>query len=150
MTEPTLYVTIGPAGSGKSTFVNTMRNVDVISTDELRKEMFGDAADQHYSGRVFKAAHEMTRRWLSMGMNVVFDATHTTEKGRKDLLAAIAGVSCQKVAVVFMTPLEECKRRNAQRERKVPEEVIERQYAQFKRDAHSIPDQFDAIVIVNK
>ena len=135
-------MTIGPAGAGKSTFVSKMQNVDVISTDELRKE--------HHSGRVFKAAHEMTRRWLSMGMNVVFDATHTTEKGRRDLLAAIAGVNCQKVAVVFMTPLEECKRRNAQRERKVPEDVIDRQYAQFKRDANSIPDQFDAIVIVNE
>lgn len=122
----------------------------MISTDELRKEMYGDAANQHHSGRVFKAAHEMTRRWLSMGMDVVFDATHTTEKGRKDLLAAVAGVSCKKVAIVFMTPLNECKRRNAQRERQVPEDVIERQYTQFLRDAHSIPEQFDATVIVNK
>ena len=39
MTEPTLYVTIGPAGAGKSTFVSKMKGVDVISTDQLRKEI---------------------------------------------------------------------------------------------------------------
>lgn len=151
MTEcPALYVTIGPAGAGKSTFVNRMKGVDVISTDQLRKEMFGSEADQHYSGRVFKAAHEMTRRWLDMGLNVVFDATHTTEKGRKDLLAAVSGVNCRKVALLFMVSPVECKRRNAQRERKVPEDVIDRQYRQFLRDAHSIPEQFDEIVVIEK
>ena len=47
MTPPTLYVMIGPAGSGKTTFTNSLRGVDVISTDKLRKEMFGDEAVQN-------------------------------------------------------------------------------------------------------
>ena len=46
------------------------------------------------------------------------------------------------------TPVEEALRRNAARSRKVPEDVIRKQYAQLYRDAHTIPEQFDEIVVV--
>jgi predicted kinase len=46
------------------------------------------------------------------------------------------------------TPRGECKFRNNNRERKVPNEAINRQDWQMERDAGTIPDQFDEIVIV--
>ena len=34
------------------------------------------------------------------------------------------------------------------RDRKVPDAVIERQFMQYMRDAQTIPEQFDEIVVV--
>lgn len=149
MTPPTLYVMIGPAGSGKTTFANAMKGVDVISTDQLRKEMFGDEAVQNEGHRVFSAAYHLMRMWLNMGLNVVFDATNTTTKAREEIIRHAAGVECHKVAVYMNTPRGECKFRNGKRERQVLNEVINRQDWQMERDAGTIPDQFDEIIIVN-
>lgn len=146
---PTLYVMIGPAGSGKTTFANGIRGADVISTDQLRKEMFGDEAVQGQAARVFRAAYHLTRMWLNMGLNVVFDATNTTTKTREELLKNVRGIDCHKVAIYMNTPRGECKFRNNKRERKVLNEVINRQDWQMERDAQTIPEQFDEIIVVN-
>lgn len=145
---PTLYVMIGPAGSGKSTFAAKMKGVDVISTDQLRKEMFGSEEIQNEAQRVFRAAYHLMRNWLTLGLNVCFDATNTTKRTREEILREVRGIECKKVAVYMNTPRGECKFRNNQRERKVPNDVINRQDWQMERDAQSIPEQFDEIVIV--
>ena len=148
MTPPTLYVMIGPAGSGKTTFVKSMNGVDVISTDQLREEMFGDATVQNKNARVFRAAYHLMKMWLNMGLNVCFDATNTTTRTREEILKNVRDIECHKVAVYMNTPRGECKFRNNKRERKVLNEVINRQDWQMERDAGTIPEQFDEIVIV--
>lgn len=146
---PTLYVMIGPAGSGKTTFANSLRGVDIISTDQLRKEMFGDEAVQNEGRRVFSAAYHLMRMWLNMGLNVVFDATNTTTKAREEIIRHAAGIECRKVGIYMNTPRGECKFRNGKRERKVLNEVINRQDWQMERDAGTISEQFDEIIVVN-
>lgn len=148
---PTLYVLIGAAGSGKSTFSDRL-GIPVVSTDEIRREIFGNAEEQAESDRVFETAFTRAATFLNVGFDVAFDATNTTEWGRKILLKKIGlrtYTEFRKVAILFMTPLEEAKRRNAKRERVVPEDVIDRQYVQLMRDAHTIPDQFDEVVVID-
>ena len=67
---------------------------------------------------------------------------------RKEVLKRTADIPHKNVAIYMNTPLEECKRRNSQRKRQVPESVIEHQYANMIRDAASIPVRFDEICIV--
>jgi len=50
-----LYVMIGPSGAGKSTFAKAFaarHNAEVVSTDEIRKMMFGDESIQRHGKRV--------------------------------------------------------------------------------------------------
>lgn len=150
---PTLYVMIGPAGSGKSTFCKdplwkSGRLTVVVSPDTVRKLMWGDEADQREPEKVFRRAYNTTCDCLCAGFDVIFDATSTASDVRKKLLHIVSGIRCRLVAIYMNTPLEECKRRNKNRKRVVPEEVIERQHARMLKDAKNIPEQFDEIVVV--
>jgi predicted kinase len=145
---PTLYVMIGPAGSGKSTIARLFHPTCIVCPDTIRKIMFGSEEDQREPEKVFERAYKTTEDLLCAGFSVVFDATNTTKWGRKRLLNRVSGIWHKNVAVYMNTPLEECKRRNEKRERKVPDAVIERQYAQMLKDAEQIPEIFDEIIIV--
>lgn len=145
---PTLYVMIGPAGSGKSYVANRIPHAAIDSTDMIRELMFGSAECQDNPKEVFEEAYIFAEDALCGGLDVVFDATNTTAFARKKLLTRVSGINHKNVAIFMNTPLEECKRRNALRKRKVPDAVIERQYEQMLKDAGSIPEQFDEIVIV--
>lgn len=146
--KPTLFVMIGPAGAGKSMFRCTIPWVCTVCPDTIREMFFGDEACQKEPEKVFERAYQTTEDLLCAGYDVVFDATNTTTFARKKLLNRVSGIDHKNVAIFMNTSLQECKRRNAQRARKVPEEVIERQYEQMLKDAGSIPQQFDEIVIV--
>ncbi len=149
MNNPTLYVMIGPAGSGKTTFAKNIPWACRVSPDNVRKEWFGDEACQKDHGKVFELAYKSTENLLCAVFDVVFDATNTTPAARKKLLQRMEGICHKNVAVYMNTPLMECKRRNAQRDRVVSNEVIDRQYEQMIRDAQSIPAEFDEIAIVH-
>lgn len=147
-----LYVLIGTSGSGKSTFVKdnwpAFGRAVLVSTDAIRKGMFGDEADQSRGGEVFRLAYNAVHSWLKEGYSVVFDATSTTDKSRRRLLNAVRDIPCRKVAVLFNVSPAQAKAQNAGRSRVVPEEVIDRQYAQLMADASKISDLFDEIVVV--
>ena len=146
--KPTLFVMVGPAGSGKSYVANRIPHAAIDSTDMIRELMFGSAECQDNSEKVFEEAYIFAEDALCGGLDVVFDATNTTAFTRKKLLERMSGIDHKNVAIFMNTPLEECKRRNAQRKRRVPDDVIVRQYNQLIKEASSIPYQFDEIVIV--
>ena len=147
--KPTLYVMIGPAGSGKSSFcVGGTINAYIVSTDGIRWCLFGDESIQENPVVVFDQAYKEVRACLKYGWDVIFDATNTTHASRKELLKRVADIPHKNVAVYMNTALNECKRRNAQRKRQVPDEVIDRQYEKMMRDAKSIPEMFDEVMIV--
>ena len=145
---PTLYVMIGPAGSGKTCAAALIPNCVICSTDKMREIMFGSAECQDNSAKVFEEAYKFAEDALCVGFDVVFDATNTTAFARKKLLQRMEGITHKNVGVFMNTSLDECKRRNANRKRKVPEDVIERQHWQLMQEADSIPNQFDEIVII--
>ena len=120
----TLYVMIGVPGSGKSTFVKDHPEIDVVCPDEIRQELFGDAENQEQGNKVFQIAFNRARKLLDAGQDVIFDSTNVRRKYRKDYFKKFPDVS--KVAVFVNTSIDECKRRNAGRDRKVPDEVITR------------------------
>ena len=149
--RPTLFVLIGVSGSGKSTFAKTFSitgGVRVVSADEIRGMLYGDESVQKDGKRVFEVAYMNARCHLSHCRNVIFDATNTTKAGREKLLDALKRSDCRKVAVLCMTDIDTCIKRNARRDRVVPEHVIRRQYAQLLEDGAYIPDQFDEIIFV--
>ena len=144
-----LYFTVGLPGSGKSHWAETHKdelNAVVHSSDAIRKE-FGDENDQSKNELVFNTLHKRIKEDLLSGKNVIVDQTGINRKRRIHFLSNILkDVSCEKVCVLFATPYEICLKNNANRERKVPEDVIFRMYKNF--EVPFIGEGWDDIQIV--
>jgi predicted kinase len=125
---PGLVVMIGAAGAGKSTLAGRLfAPADVLSSDDLRAAVSGDAADQRATRTAFGILHREVRRRLAAGRLVVVDATNVERAARLPLLrlACAAGVPAVAIAIVPSAP--EVHARNAGRaERVVPPDVVDR------------------------
>lgn len=60
------------------------------------------------------------------GHDVILDDLHLALEWRQDLLSALQDIPCKKILIVMTTPLEECVRRNSQRQgqSRLPDFVI--------------------------
>lgn len=128
----TLYLMCGLPASGKSTIaieLATIYNAIIISSDKIREELYGDENIQGNGKEVFNLVNKRTREALEKGVNVIYDATNIKAKGRKQLIKMF---NVPTECYYMKTPLEVCRKRNAERERHVPEEVIERMYKNFE------------------
>lgn len=119
-----LYTMIGIPGSGKSTIANQIPNAIVISSDAIRKELYGAEEIQGNGKQVFDLVYKRIGEELAKGNDVVFDATNLTPWTRN----AVFRFPAERIAIFVNTPLDVCLERNATRERKVPEKVIHRMY----------------------
>ncbi len=120
----------GLPGSGKSTIAKELanaRNAVLHSSDDVRQELFGDANNQEMNELVFRELNTRIMEHLNDGRNVVYDATNLNYKKRKAFLDRMK-IECRKECVLVATPYEICLERNTGRERKVPQDVIEKMY----------------------
>lgn len=135
---PKFIMLCGIPGSGKSTYCNKYKNNKdyvIISSDSIREEL-GDINDQSKNTEVFQIVHDRTKDALKNGYNVIQDCTSLNRKKRIAFLRQIQDIPCEKICVLFATPIEICKANNANRERKVPEEVIDRMIKNFEVPAY--------------
>lgn len=134
-----LYVLVGLPGSGKTWTANRILATDPnavwISSDAIREELWGDANDQQNPSQVFGIMLLRTTEALMDGKNPIYDATNLIAKTRTNLLKQLKST----VAVPFIaecwvvaTKISECKARQSLRDRKVPDEVIDRMVRQFQ------------------
>ena len=147
MACPNLIMLIGISGCGKSTYANHLK-ADVVSSDEIRRELFGDEDVQSDPSKVFSVAHKRVADKLSEGKDVIFDATNVTSFARNSILNFCKGIDCCKIAVLFMTEPKKAIEQQKNRSRQVPEEVIYRQYKSLLKDIDDLPSEFDQIVCV--
>lgn len=152
-----LILYIGLPGSGKSThakdtarlFRQGGRDVRIFSSDAIREEIYGDANIVGNAGEVFGL---MENRLFSHFSNdpdsvAIYDATNLSAKGRKGLIERIRHKFVCFFECRFMAcRISECKRRQFSRDRKVPEEVIERMVRQFQAPYYN--EGWDKILIV--
>lgn len=134
-----IYMMIGVSGSGKSTFarkvnVETNGKTRIVSSDDIREELYGDASIQNNPKKIFSIVHKRIKEGIEAGEDVVFDATNLTKKNRKSFFIFLKenGIKADVIACVFPTPIEECIARQQRRVRKVPTSVIQKQFAQFE------------------
>jgi predicted kinase len=143
---PRLVVLAGLPASGKSTFSDGLvENGFVrISLDEIRKEIYGDANEIGDWKVTRKRFTELYDAALAAKKNIVIDNTHFMRSHRQRVIdiAKVAGYVDIHVAVMDVT-LEECLKRNANRERVVKEEVIRDMHkwlygSQFPKDEEGL------------
>ncbi len=119
-----LIVTVGLAGSGKSTWL-AQRGLNAISSDELRRWIADDPTVQHLHRIVFNTVRYLVVQRLKIGRPVTYiDATSLTPWERRPYIRLGQLYDCDVEALFFDVPLEVCIARNVGRPRVVPESAI--------------------------
>ena len=140
---PMFYMMVGLPGSGKSFTAESIPNAVVHSSDAIRAEVLGDENDQTQQDLVFQTLHKRVLQ------DVVYDATNINYKRRirfLDRVRALHKHDLRTVCLFMATPYEVCLERNNNRERSVPESVIQKMY--FKFDVPMLAEGWDEIRIV--
>lgn len=112
---PKVYVMCGVPGSGKTTRSKQMENehgLERFSFDEMKQfRLLG------FIEPAIKA--------LSEGKSVILDSTNLRVNTRVKIVQHLESIPCEKVAVFMNTPLDECLRRNAHREARLIDSIVE-------------------------
>lgn len=132
--RPELILLVGPPGCGKSTFAKNLNSDDTkvyLSSDLVRKELYGDESCQDSPEIVFETMKERAHTALSNGASVIWDATNMTRKSRASALSC-ATTETKKIAVVIFATIDKCIKRDGERERTVGKDIIMRMLKNFQ------------------
>ena len=151
--QPKLFMLIGLPGSGKSTFARNRvkfyddcnkTRLEIVSSDDIREELYGTRSCQEDPARVFEIAHERIINSLEQGWDVIFDATNITRKNRASLLKKIPAYT-EKFAQICWAPISTCIERDLKREFSVKADVIWKMAYKFQMPFYD--EGFDHICI---
>jgi len=138
---------IGIAGSGKSTVAEELMeerdDIVYLSSDLLRIELLGDVNNQESNGDVFDEMRKRTQQALKDGKHVIYDATNVSRKKRRGLLQQLPK-DVEKVACYVSTEYKDIVEQNNNRERVVPQHVIDKMYKTMQIPIYS--EGWDKIV----
>jgi protein phosphatase len=129
-----LVILVGAAGSGKSTLAARLfPSETILSSDAIRAELSGDAANQAVSRRAFRILHERAERRLAVGGLTVVDATNIGSAARRPVTRQARIHGRAVLLIVLDLPAETCLAGNAGRAgRVVPEAAVLRQLANLR------------------
>jgi predicted kinase len=114
--DKTVYLLVGPRGSGKSNYCDRMvsrqQDLAVVSRDAIMLQLFGSVHSNKYEGGheyAFGVMQERLRTLLSAenGIRLVLDAWTGTSRERKALISVLREYGATRViALYFITPVE--------------------------------------------
>lgn len=114
---PVLACLCGLQGSGKSTYAKKLKDefeknnlgkkCVIVSSDQIRADYPELASD---NTKVFNKVYADINYWLRQGDCVIFDATNTTIKSRRQIFQRVTE-PCKKICYILNTPYEECRER---------------------------------------
>ncbi len=141
-----LFVLVGLPASGKTTWLER-NGKPALSSDALRAQLTGDAANQSRNSLVFANLRQMVRQRLEAGCAETWiDSTALTPRERRVWIRLAELHGCPVEAVFFDTPVEVCRARNEARERKVPAEAMERMARRMVQPR--VEEGFDKVTVI--
>lgn len=147
--EPYVVMGVGIPGSGKTTVLREVAKhlaITRISPDEIREELTGSEASQSVNAEAWKEAYRRVQATLELARSAIVDATHAEAFRRPQTVEMYRSFGAAAVvAVVFDTPLEVAKERNATRGRVVPEYALDKMHAALSREPVSTEEGFDEV-----
>lgn len=133
--KPLLIVMCGISGSGKSTWAQQWArfhtNTTVVSTDRIRKYLFGSESVQKDGDKVFKLAYNLIWDELHKKRNVVFDAMSLLKRDRLTLIEKFGEMADMCCVVTGNDYARACENQR-KRDRQVPDEVVLAQSKRFQ------------------
>jgi predicted kinase len=150
---PELVMLVGIPCSGKSTYVNKLRDYEywkdavVLSTDNYIEEQakrLGMTYNEVFQDCIDEATRQLEMSFVRAkedGKRIIWDQTNLSIKARKKKLTKVPSIY-KRTVVWFQVDLEEALKRNETREGKfIPESILKRMYHQFE-----VPTLEDLIV----
>lgn len=150
-----LILLIGLPGSGKSTlarqFIVANSKLKLISTDEIRKSLFGDEIIQGEWMLVWREVQRQFQRSMIQCSRgeigaAIYDATNAQRRHRREVIIYARAAGFKQIVGLWVdTPVWLCLGRNRRRDRQVPEEVILRMHRQLRDAPPSVSEGLDRI-----
>ncbi len=90
---------VGVSGSGKSTFAKNVFGSSslIVSSDECRKEICGDEANQSVTTKAFELFYKKIEEGIKSGQRVIADATNLDKFSRKKYIILPKSIILQHV-----------------------------------------------------
>ena len=141
----TLIILAGISGSGKSTFAKLLEEQgwNITCPDRIRAFFYGDESIQGDGNKVFQYAFNNMVEHGKQGYDVIFDATNTTKKARKQVIEKAKPHFDFILCYYFAPDLTQSIANQKKRERQVPNDVLVRQVQQWQTP--SIEEGFDYV-----
>ena len=124
----------------------------LISTDAIRAQLFGDEAIQGPWMQVWREVQRQFRQAAhpsdsGMKQTAIYDATNVMRKQRRRVLSLAREAGFTQIVGVWLdVPLGVCLSRNQQRDRQVPEWVMQKMYRQLTGAPPALIEGFDRLV----
>ena len=152
---PELVMLVGIPCSGKSTYVNKLRDYEywkdavVLSTDNYIEEQakrLGMTYNEVFQDCIDEATRQLEMSFVRAkedGKRIIWDQTNLSIKTRKKKLTKVPSIY-KRTVVWFQVDLEEALKRNGTREGKfIPESILKRMYHQF--EVPTLEEGFDFV-----
>jgi len=149
-------VLIGLPGSGKSTLARQIiaqcPDCWLISTDAIRAHLFGDEATQGPWMQVWREVQRQFRQaaqQINCGVSraAIYDATNVQRKQRRRVLSLARATGFNHIIGLWLdVPLMVCLSRNQQRDRVVPEFVMQKMYRQLTDAPPAITEGLERLI----
>ncbi|ESP92832.1 AAA family ATPase [Pseudoalteromonas luteoviolacea] len=128
-----LFVMCGISGSGKSTWIEmNLNGFEVISLDEIRKELNGKRECQKNRGQVLQMAKTRLKKALAGKRNVVWDATNIRKDFRNVICELGENYGALVTIVAFQLTENSLRANNQNRRYAVSDDVISSQLSRFE------------------
>ena len=138
---------IGAAASGKSTAapkIAAKNNAVIISTDRIRAALYGAEHIQGYWPDVEAVLYDRIKNAIKQNKNIILDSTHFKKEYRAKIIKNFAKYS-EFSAYYFNYPFSVIYKRNKQRARRVPFEILAAMYKELKKAPPTLGEGFKTI-----
>jgi predicted kinase len=144
-----VIILVGIPGSGKTTLAKKLVKEGYLrlSADSIREELYGSENIQGNGNTVFKVFYDRLEEAIKDAtLDIVIDNTNTKTKYRAEILNRVDTLKYDHEFWLVNTPLCQCLIRNKQRERYVPEEIIQRMFYSLQNSLSDLYNQGRVVI----
>ena len=142
-----IIMLIGAAASGKSTAapkIAAENNAVILSTDKMRAELYGAEHIQGNWPNIEALLYKRIKNAIKANKNIILDSTHFKKEYRAKIIKNFAQYS-DISAYYFNYPFSVIYKRNNERARRVPFEVLAAMYKELKKAPPLLSEGFKSI-----